>query len=469
MKSKRQDSRPVRLLSATGMLGTGYDERTLQRGLDMGLDGIGCDAGTSDSGPYFLGSGTLSRSRKALKRDLRLIMVGTKQAGIPLVIGSAIAAGADPQLAEAVRIVHEIAEEEGYSPKLAVIHGEVDRDWFMQSWQDARVRPMPGVPDLREGTIEETVRLVAQMGAEPYLKALKHGAEIILAGRSSDAAIFSALAMWKGVSPGPAWHAGKILECGAAAAVRRLYPDCIVASYQGDSFTIDIPNPDMSCSVLSVRAHGYYENPYATRVEEPGGTIDMSKCVYHELHGGAVRVEGSQFRASAPYRVRVEGCRLAGYRSIVFGGISDPILLDNLDNFLETCQARIYEKVETSLGARFPDDYRLILRRYGSPLSNEVDSSMTHRVGILYEAIASTQSLARAIAAIAFHTALHHPVAGWQGLVSNLAIPFSPSVMNCGEVYEWTINHLVELRSPTELFRTIGPHRIGKDTVDAAW
>src|SRR3546814_16226821 len=46
----------LRMMAATSMLGYGYTEEALRRGVDQGLDFIASDAGSMDPGPYSLGS-----------------------------------------------------------------------------------------------------------------------------------------------------------------------------------------------------------------------------------------------------------------------------------------------------------------------------------------------------------------------------------------------------------------------------
>ena len=65
-----------------------------------------------------------------IKRDLDLMIRVGREAGIPVVVGSAINAGADRQLAEAVAMVKAIAAERGLSFKLAVISGQVSQAWL---------------------------------------------------------------------------------------------------------------------------------------------------------------------------------------------------------------------------------------------------------------------------------------------------------------------------------------------------
>jgi len=458
--------RAVSIVAATGMLGTGFLEESLREAVARGAVAIGCDAGSSDPGPRFLGTGELSRAGAALKRDLDVMIRVGREAGIPVVVGSAINAGADRQLAEAVAMVKAIATERGLSFKLAVISGEVPHGWLVAAHEQGRVRPMPGLPPLTRATIDGSVRFVAQMGPEPILRALAAGADVVLCGRASDAAVFAALGLHAGVPADLAWHAGKILECGAAPAIHRIHPDCIMATFDADSFTIAVPNPRMACSRLSVLAHGYYENADPYEIHEPGGMIDLSKAVFEEVPGGKVRVSGSRFVPAPHYEVRVEGSRLDGYRSIVIAGISDPILLDDLDGFLTGCEAEIRRKCAESLGLR-ASDLQFTIRRYGAAAA-AYDPGATDQVGVIFEMIAADQATARAAVMIASHTALHHPVAGWQGFVSNLAIPFSPAAFDGGPVYRWSANHLVRIADPLAAFAAIGPHPVGEVQFHAA-
>ena len=61
---------PMKLLATSGMLGYGYTEEAFQRTIEQGVDMIGCDAGSMDPGPYYLGAGVPFVSRRAAKRDL---------------------------------------------------------------------------------------------------------------------------------------------------------------------------------------------------------------------------------------------------------------------------------------------------------------------------------------------------------------------------------------------------------------
>ena len=67
---------PLPLVAATGMLGSGFREESIDRALALGVRMIGCDAGTTDFGPHLLATGRSQFSRAAVKRDTAVILAG---------------------------------------------------------------------------------------------------------------------------------------------------------------------------------------------------------------------------------------------------------------------------------------------------------------------------------------------------------------------------------------------------------
>ena len=98
-----------RVLSATGILGSGFPEDSIRRALDWDPQVIGCDSGSTDPGPYLLGSNKLLFPRAAYARDLRLILRAARSRRIPALLGSAGGAGTDAQLAALRDILLEVA------------------------------------------------------------------------------------------------------------------------------------------------------------------------------------------------------------------------------------------------------------------------------------------------------------------------------------------------------------------------
>ena len=104
--------RPVRLL-ANCVVGLGFSYQGFQRGLDLGPDLIGCDAGSADMGPVYLGSGRDPKSRLSLERDLRVMLEGARRVGAPLVIGSCGGAGGRPHVEGFRHLVDDLLRELG--------------------------------------------------------------------------------------------------------------------------------------------------------------------------------------------------------------------------------------------------------------------------------------------------------------------------------------------------------------------
>jgi len=131
------------LVSATGMLGSGFRAESLDKAISLGARMIGCDAGSTDPGPGPLATGICMFSAAAVKRDTEIMMTRAIEAGIPLIIGSAGTSGSDAGLAWMVDIVHEIAREQGLHFKLAVIHSELSHEVVHRHLRDGCARALP--------------------------------------------------------------------------------------------------------------------------------------------------------------------------------------------------------------------------------------------------------------------------------------------------------------------------------------
>src|SRR6218665_3592565 len=88
----------VRLLSATAILGYGFPEESLKRGLDRKPHIMGADAGSVEPGPYYLASGKGFCSPRAINPDLQLLLRASAETGVPVVISTPGGAGGAPHL-----------------------------------------------------------------------------------------------------------------------------------------------------------------------------------------------------------------------------------------------------------------------------------------------------------------------------------------------------------------------------------
>jgi hypothetical protein len=446
----------IKALAATGNLSTGFREETLVRAVQQGANFIGCDAGTTDSGPYYLGSGKARGPREGTKRNLRIMIREALNARIPVIVGSAGHAGGTPHLNWTLEIVRELALENSWHFKLAAIDSEVPKELLAAAFREGRIAPLCPAPELQESSILQAERFVAMMGIEPIQSALNAGAQVVITGRSSDVAIYAALPVLEGIPKHIAFHAGKILECGSAAVAQRFYPDCMAAELDQDGFTIDPPNPDFRCTPQSVAAHNLYENADPFHLVESGGTVDTTAANYEAISDRAVRVTGARFIPAQKYTVKIEGAALAGYRSIVVAGIRDPLILRQLDSFLSGLRSVVERKIVDSLKLN-REAYTLQFRVYGANgtlgQAEPCPQVEGHEVGLIIDVVAATQSLAADILPIVWHSGLHYPIPEHQGLISNLAFPFSPPGADMGPVYRFCANHVWHLDDPCKPFR----------------
>jgi len=135
----------------------------------------------------------------------------------------------------------------------------------------------PSAP-LSDADIDAATHIVGMMGVEPIQRALRSGAQIVIAGRSSDTSIFAALPLLEGYAPAVVWHMAKILECGAAAVAVRTAPDCMMAVLHEDSFDVFPLREDYRCTPQSVASHTLYENADPFELKEPSGTLRTDKA-----------------------------------------------------------------------------------------------------------------------------------------------------------------------------------------------
>ena len=450
-----EDADEIRILAPTGVCGSGFVERSFERGLAQNPTFIGCDAGSTDPGPEFLGAGRTAFPVVAIERDLRLMLKGARRIGVPLLIGSAGTGGSDLQLAMVRRLIDDIAATEGLSFRLALIHAEQDKAYLKRRLREGRIRPLNPAPPFDENVIDRSEHIVGMMGAEPFIRALQSGAAVVLAGRASDTAIFASVPLMRGFAPGPAWHAAKILECGAAAVVNRRTPDCMFAWLKRDHFVVEAPDETLRCTPQSIASHSLYENADPFRLVECSGTLDLTNSRYESVSERAVKVSGSAFIDAERYTVKLEGAEKAGYQSILIGSVRDPTIIRQIDDWVGRLKTRIAARVTMVYGDSLPaDQYRLGIHIYGKdgtmgPLE-PVKNSQAHELCLVFEATGPTQDIATAIAGIVRHQALHLPIPEWSGLITAIALPYNP--LDRGAVYRFNMNCVVEPDDPYEMF-----------------
>ena len=440
----------MKIVSLSGILGYGYTEEGFKRALEQDIDVIGVDGGSSDPGPYYLSSGKSFTERQTVKRDLELALPEAIERKIPFIIGTAGGAGGEPHLQWTKEIVEEVAKEKNLTFKMAVIHCEINKEYLKNKLREGKIQPFAHNPDLVKKDIEESVRIVGQIGVDPFIRALEKGAQVVLAGRACDTAIFASSAIMKGHDPGLAYHMAKIIECGAMCTIPLSASDVMVAEIEKDSFILESPNPLRRCTVERVAAHTLYEqvNPYY--IYEPDGIVDLRETKFEQYTKKSVRVSGSKFIPSNKKTIKIEGVKLAGYRTISICGARDITMIQNINKILND----VKDSVKENLGNRVsPADYSILFRKYGiDAVEGEIEilKDLPHEIGIVLDVVGKTQEIANTVCAITRSNLLHIDYFGRKTTAGNIAFPYSPSDIPVGPVFNFNIYHLVEVEDLSE-------------------
>ncbi|MDH6355004.1 hypothetical protein M2132_001341 [Dysgonomonas sp. PH5-45] len=445
----------IRILSPTAILGYGFPMESFVEGMKRKPHVIAVDAGSTDPGPYYLGAGKSFTDYNSVKRDLGIMIPAAIEAGIPVIIGTGGGCGGHPHVEFVVKIIEEIVQESSLSFKFAVIHSELDKTLIKQKLAKGEIEPLHPAKQITEKDVDEAVRIVAQIGEEPYIKALDEGAQVILAGRSYDPSVFAALAIKEGFDKGLAIHLGKILECASIAALPGSGSDCMFGYLQKDGFVLEPLSPIRKCTTLSVAAHTLYEktNPYI--LPGPGGAIDLHNCEFTQIDDNKVRVTGSRFVPTDEYFVKLEGVRSVGYRTISVAALKDPIMIEKIDDVVKSVRERVVNNFESYGIKDFFLDFKIYGKNGVMGLFPGSETRVAHELCVIIEAVAATQDQADTICGFARSTMLHFGYEGRISTAGNLAFPFSPSDCKVGEVFEFSVYHLMKVESPTEHFPII--------------
>ncbi|KAI9928603.1 hypothetical protein MW887_001818 [Aspergillus wentii] len=437
------------ILTPNAMLGYGYRADHFWYGIEKFTPkAIIVDSGSTDGGPYKLGLNKMTCGRDSYLRDLTPILKACFYKKIQVLIGSVGGDGSNKHVQEMFEIVQEIATKEGFSFKVATINAGFQRDLLKKRIVGQKVGPCGPVEELTVESADRAIDVVAQMGAEPFLKALEMKPDIILGGRCYDPAPFAAFSMYHGVRPGVAWHMGKIMECGGICALPK--GRSMIATMREDSFDLTPLSPKERCTPLSVAAHTLYEKTRPDRLPGPGGVLILDKASYEQLTEKTVRVSGAEFKHTPVYQVKLEGVEKLGYRTIFIGGIRDPILISQIDSFLADVRAytkNLFPELDNS------PQCQMLFHFYGrngtmGPI--EPTPVAGHDLGILGEVIAPSQELSYTIANNARASILHIPYKNQVATTGNFASPLSPHETAAGPVFRFNVYHLVNLEADEE-------------------
>ncbi|MCD0501878.1 acyclic terpene utilization AtuA family protein [Bordetella petrii] len=438
-------------VAPSGSMGSGYNLESFKRAMQASPDFIGQDAGSTDMGPYYHGADKPFLPLSAYRRDLAVMLAAARAAKIPLLIGSAITNGSNATLQQMVKLVHEVAAEQKLSFKMAVIGAEIDKAYLKRKIAAGPVEPLGPESILTEQMVDAAGPVMAQMGVEPFMKALEAGAEVIIAGRACDDAVFAAFPILRGFDPGLSLHCGKILECAGLSAVPYDLGEPMIGRVREDHFEVEPGNAASRCTTVSVAGHSLYERTDPFLQAGPGGINDLTHSTFEQAEDRIVRVRGSSYIADQNYRVKLEAAEQVGYRSIVVVGIRDAVMIHHLDDVLQHARERAEERFGMSANG-----INLLFRNYGkNGVMGDLEPDTGHvpkEIGLVIDAVAPDQDTATAVAMFTRGVLQHADYPGILTTAGNMAYPFSPFGIPVGPAFRFSIYHLMPVADGTECF-----------------
>ena len=441
---------PLRVLSASGQLGYGVPEAAFNEGVKRNPHFIGADMGSIDPGPYYLGSGNIATSEAQTRGDLTALLRGARSINVPLIIGTAGCAGASPHLDKVLALVREVARDEGLHFKLASIRADMPRDAVKRAIRDGKVKPLGAIADLTEADVDASTQLVGQMGIEAFQRALNAGADVVIAGRACDTAVYAAIPGMLGYALGPAMHMAKIVEC-ASLCTTPGGRDALLGTLEGESFIVDSMNPIRHASPMSVAAHSLYEQDDPYRVYEPEGTLHVDSARYEQLDAHRCRISGARWEPARQFTVKIEGAAKVGERALMLAGCADPRAIAAMKEILPAVEKTVRELTAKTVKEPFQVFHRVYgidgVFNWPSP-----PATLPREVFVMVEIIAQTAEAAKSVATVFKQFLLHHGFPGRISTGGNLAFPFTPPEVVTGPAYRFSAYHVMEADDLPALF-----------------
>jgi hypothetical protein len=443
----------TKVLVPSGVLGLGFDIEALKHGIKNKPDIISIDGGSTDSGPASLGSGTSKYSRAAIKSEWKTLMQARKEANVPLIIGTCGTCGTNSMVDWMEEITIELAKELGQSLKITKLYCEQNIEFLKSKFKVNKIFPLEPAPNLNVHILDNLSHVVALAGAEQVIEAINTGADIILAGRTTDTAIISALPLMNGVDPGSAWHGAKIAECGALCSSNPT-SGVVIVEFDKTSFNVEAMSDSAICSPESVSAHMLYENADPYILYEPGGYMDVTNARYHPINPRKVRVEGGLWVSSKKYTVKLEGARVVGYQTSLLVLLRDNNYVKNAIKWTEKLSIFLSKEIKQRMNLD-SHEYSLDFRHIGlNAVLGELEKNIGHpsEVGALCIITSKVPDICTEIAKLINPFLLHFPLTVDEELPT-FAFPYSPVHSDRGCVYEFALHHVLELDDPMDVFQ----------------
>jgi hypothetical protein len=175
----------------------------------------------------------------------------------------------------------------------------------------------------------------------------------------------------------------------------------------------------------------------------------MRACRYEQGEEKTCKITGPLFRPDEKsVRVKLEGAGKVGERFVGIAGIRDPYSIAHVDEMIAWARRQVQERFSGT-------DYDLHYHVYGrnailKELEPRVDGD-PHEVCVVVEGIAGEAALAEEVALIGTRQLFYARLPEVKGTAGSVAFLFD-EVLPAPPVYTWTLNHVVPVDDPLELF-----------------
>jgi hypothetical protein len=412
-------------------------------------DFIAADSGSDDVGPGPLGADVCTSPRQWQAHDLEVMLLAARKARVPMIIGSAGDTGSNSRVDLYVRMIRDIAETHGLKKfRLGYFYSEVSKEHLRAKMRAGdTVEGLDGRGPLTEDELDATTRVVGMAGVHPFRELLERGADVIIGGRSSDAAIFAAAALHQGHPEALSYYLGKVLECASFCAEPYGGKETVLGEIVDAGVQVTAMHPAQRCTVASVAGHAMYErsSPYYEYVA--GGMLDMSECRYEQIGERTTRVTGPKFVPAERVRVKLEGATKVGERYVGIAGVRDPYTVAHIDDVIAWARQQVRERFG-------PTGYELYYTVYGrngvmGPL--ELVRAPAHELGIVVQGVAPTKEMAEEVCMTGTRQLFYARLPDVKGTAGSVAFVLD-EVMPASAAYRWSVNHTVAVDHPMELF-----------------
>ena len=442
----------LRIISPNGHLGFApTKEESFYIGAKTKPDYYCSDSGSCDIGPAPLGADKSAGLYEWQRHDLELMLVASREQGVPMIIGSAGDTGANSRVDMYIQIIKDLAEKHNIPKfKLAYFYSEVDKEYLRNKIDNGEI--IHGLDSRDNLTLEEldaTDRIVAVAGVHPYIKALEMGADVIIGGRSSDIALFAAPAIYEGFPEAESYYLGKVLECASFCAEPYGAKESVIGTITNEDVKVEAMSPWQYCTVASVAGHAMYErsNPYYEAFA--GGMLDMTECVYEQYDEKTTRITNPKFvPTEGKVRVKLEGSAKIGEMYIGIAGIRDPYTIKNIDKVLQLAREQLAE----THGWEGYELHYIVYGKDGVMKDLEpIKEIKSHELCVIVQGIADTAEKAEVIAMTGLRQIFYARLPEVKGTAGTAAFVVD-EVLRATPAFRWSLNHTVEVDDPMELF-----------------